>query len=266
MKLPLSIGGKIPLKLPSKIWYKLFGYGFIIYCVSLIINFPAHIAWQFVPTAATQSIRFNAIEGTIWHGRISGLTISGLDVGQLNWKLKPLSLLLAQLELDTSLNGNNKKMQGKFAFTADGLINGQSISGSLQAAQLNPYTLPISLQGMLTIDIQTLQYQQGTTLSIVGDLKWNNASVDMVQAVELGKVEVVIQPAPNGIGLKVKNSDSALAVDGTITLDVKGLYQTNLGLFNRDPTRTDIATIIQMIGKPDATGRVYLRQRGNLPL
>ena len=266
MKLSKSVFVKIPLKFPSKSWLKLLGYGFLIYFFALLLNFPAHIAWQFIPKSSLQSVRTQTLEGTIWTGKISGLNISGMDLGQLTWNLNPLSLLFGQLEMDARLNGSNKELQGQFIFDTDGSIHAQSVNGTLQATELSPFTLPVSLQGALILKIKTLQFQPGKKLSIEGELRWNDASIDMVQTVELGKLHALIQPTPTGIVLKVKNSDSALAVDGTINLDMNGLYQTNLGLFNRDPKRQDITMIVEMIGQPNATGRVYLRQRGKVPL
>ena len=262
MKLPKSTPVKIPLKIPLKF----LGYGFVIYFFALLINFPAHIAWQLIPKSVLQSVHIKVIEGTVWSGKISGLNISGMELGQLDWEVSPFSLLFAELGLDAHLTGSNKDLQGELTFATDGSINAKSIHGTLQAAELNPYTLPVSLQGAVILDIQTLEFKPGTQLSIEGELTWNDAGVDMVQAVELGKIHARIQPTPKGIGLKVKNSNSALAVEGSINLDMNGLYQTNLGLYNREATRKDITAIVQMIGQPDATGRVYFRQRGKIAL
>ncbi|MCW9025136.1 MAG: type II secretion system protein N [Gammaproteobacteria bacterium] len=249
-----------------KKWLKLIGLGTVVYTGTLIATFPAHLGWQLVPQKSLPPVQIQGLDGSIWQGKASTLTVSGMELGKLNWDVQIWPLIFGKLSVDTHINNATSHLQTKLALSPGGKISAENLRGIIQMPMLNRFTLPVSLQGALELNVSQLNYINSKTINLTGQLNWHDASIDMVQSVQLGEVAITAQNDNDGTVFNVKNSASALAVEGSINIRGNGQYKTNLAIFNRDANRADINNIISMVGKPNATGRVYLKQQGKIPL
>ena len=254
------------IKLPSKTALYLSLYGFLTYLVLLVANIPAQQIWQFIPQQNKARLQMGHLQGTLWSGQADNLKINKLSLGKFDWDLNLLPLFIGQLDLDTKIRGPLGTLQSNIAISTDGSLQASELSGRVPAESLNPYTLPATLQGKLDLNIQSLLFQLNQQLQLEGEIIWRKASITMLQTIELGKVRLLAKADGNGSTVYITNEKSALGIEGTIKLDAKGRYNLNLALLNRDSSRKDIRSLLQMLGKADAAGKVYLRRQGQLQL
>ncbi len=254
------------LKAPSRTGLLLVLYGFLSYVLFLLATIPAQQIWQFIPQQNRTQLQISHLQGSLWSGKVDRLQLGHLSLGQLDWNLNPLPLFLGQIALETKIRGPLGELQSHITLSTDGSLQATTLSGRIPAESLNPYTLPATLQGEITLKIQKFLFQASQKLQMEGEMHWRNASINMLQSVELGDVRLLTKAEGNGSIVHINNEKSALGIEGTIKLGANGRYSVNLALMNRDSGRKDIRSLLQMLGRADAAGKVHIKRQGQLQL
>ncbi len=239
-------------------------YALLSYLLFLLATIPAQQIWQFIPQQNKARLHISHIEGSLWSGQISNLEINRLSLGQLDWNLNLLPLFLGQLGLDTKIQGSLGKLQSHLILSTNGRLQATDLSGRMPAESLNPYTLPATLGGDISLNIQKLLFQNKQKLQMQGEMRWRNASISLLQTIELGDVRLLAKTDGDGSILHITNEKSALGIEGSIKLDAKGRYSVKLTLVNQDSNRKDIRALLHMLGHADATGKVHIQRQGQL--
>ncbi len=254
------------IKPPSRTTLFLAFYGLLGYLLFLLVGIPAQQVWRLVPPQNKAWLQISHIEGSLWSGQIDNLKINRLPLGELDWDLNLLPLFLGHIDLDVKIHGPLGKLQSRIVFNIDGNLQATDLSARIPAESLNPYTLPATLGGEISLKIQKLLFQSKQKLQLEGEIHWRNASISMLQAVKLGDVQLLAKVAGDGSTLHINNEKSALGIDGTVKLSANGRYNVKLTLMNRDSSRKDIRALLQMLGRADATGKVHIERQGQLQL
>ncbi|HEB55873.1 MAG TPA: type II secretion system protein N [Gammaproteobacteria bacterium] len=251
---------------PSRTTLFLAFYGLLSYLFFLLASIPAQQVWQLIPQKNKAQLQISHIEGSLWSGKINNLRINRLPLGELDWELNLLPLLLGQIELDIKIQGPLGKLQSHLSLSTAGRLQATKLSGHIPAESLNPYTLPATLGGNISFNIQKLSFQNQEKLQLQGEMHWRNASISILQTVELGDVRLLAKAGGDGSILHINNEKSALGIEGSVKLSADGRYNVNLALINRDSSRNDIRTLLQMLGQADAAGKVHIQRQGRLQL
>ncbi len=254
------------IKPPSRTTLFLTFYGLLSYLLFLLASIPAQQIWRLVPQQNKAGLQISHIEGSLWSGQIENLKINRLPLGELDWNLNLLPLFLGRIDLDVKIQGPLGKLQSRIALSTDGNLQATDLSARIPAESLNPYTLPATLGGEISLKIQKLLFQSKQKLQMEGEIHWRNASISMLQAVKLGDVQLLVKADGGGSTLHINNKKSALGIEGTVKLSANGRYSVRLTLMNRDSNRKDIRALLQMLGRADATGKVHIERQGQLQL
>jgi len=259
------------LRMPNKTTTVLLGLGLGCYLLFLLITLPAGLIWQYAPSKTRQQIQLSGIQGTVWSGSAEQLYYHGQQIGKLHWSMRPWSLLWGNISFHARVKGLAGKVEGQFTLISDTELEASNVSADLYAEVFDDYTrkmfpVPIMLRGKVRANIASLQYTRGKTLHLTGSLYWKDASVEGVQSFPLGYVKFNAKPEKTGSQIKVQNKGGPLEINGNLILSANGHWNVNLGLLNRDKQRSDIASMLSFIGKPDTTGRYQLKRSGRLPL
>ncbi len=252
----------LTIKAPSRTTLYLGLYAFLCYTLFLLATIPAQQIWQFIPQKNRAQLQISHIQGSLWSGKVDSLQLSNLPLGELDWKLNLLPLFLGQIALDMKIRGPLAELQSHITLSIDGSLQATDLSGRIPAESLNPYTLPATLLGEISLSIQKFLFQASQKLQLEGEMRWRKASISMLQSVELGDVRLLAKADGNGSVIHINNEKSALGIEGTVKLDANGRYNVNLTLMNRDSGRKDIRSLLQMLGRADAAGKVYIKRQG----
>jgi len=245
-------------------WPWLITYGLVIYLIFLIISLPADIVWSFAPQQLKRDIIVTNLQGSAWSARADSVTVNGLELGKSSWTLNPLLLFTGKLGGHINVRNAMGQAQGSFAIQSDQLVELSNLTGEFNAAMLDPAIRPFTLTGVIKTELGTLQLQRKAFLSANGTLQWNNASITGVQEVALGNILLNATPESKGTRLQVSNEGGLIAINGDIRVAGNGRYTLNLLLSNRDKGRSDIESMLAVLGRADAQGRVRLNQQGML--
>lgn len=242
----------------------LVGTGIGLYLLFLISQFPAALGWKLAPQPLKKQVQLWGLQDSIWDGTADRVVINNNPAGKLEWRLHPWPLLFGRLSADVNLARNNESLEGRITLTSGTEFTGSGLKLSLKGETLNRLTAPYLLHGHIRADIKSLTYQQARKIQADGTILLQDAHIEGPQSFALGRINARIESEAEGSIVKFKNQDSALDVNGTITLNGNGSYRMKLGILNRDTQRRDINNALQVLGKPDATGRVQLSYFGTL--
>ena len=199
-----------------------------------------------------------------WSASADSIIVNGIELGKSNWTLNPLLLFVGKLGGHITVRNALSEVQSGFAIQTDQLVELSNLTGEFNAAMLDPAFRPFTFAGIIKSDLDTLELQRKIRLMATGTLQWNNASITGVQEVALGKVLLNASPEAKGTRIQVSNEGGLIAISGDIRVAGNGRYTLNLLLSNRDKRRTDINTILSVLGRLDAQSRVRLNQQGML--
>lgn len=73
----------------------------LLFLIALIVTVPARFVLQFVPLPA--QVQIGGVEGTLWRGQADTLLVDGTMLRNMQWQVRPLSLLAGQVVADIEL-------------------------------------------------------------------------------------------------------------------------------------------------------------------
>lgn len=251
---------------PGKRQLLLAGYGLLAYALFLLITLPASLALQALPASLQAGLAYDTVQGSVWRGELSAARLGQLEMGTLRWRIRPLALLRGRLAASLAGHSPHGRWQAEIELASTQALHLKQLQAELEGRLLDPLTRPFLLQGRLQIPALSGQLQPATRLNLAGEIRWQGAAIGGVDDISLGDVEATLQPQQRGTRITLRNRNSPLTLDGTITLSENGNYTARFNLANRDRNRKDIDDLLKLLGRPDARGRVVIVQRGRLSL
>lgn len=245
--------------------YWLIVYGVFGYLLFLVVQLPAVFVWQQLPAGLTQKIAIGNLEGSAWSAQASGVTVNGQALGNVTWSLHPLALLTGRLGGAVQVRHPLGKLQADLAIDSGQRLELRDVQGDFNAGLLDPLARPLMLNGQIVLDLDSVRLQGGTLLEASGTARWREAGISGITDLPLGQIRIKAVPDNNGTRLQVSNRDGAIEINGVINVMPNGRYRLDLTLLNRNRQRKDLDTMLAMLGKADATGRVKFRQAGVIP-
>ena len=240
------------------------------YSFFMLQQLPAKTVVQWLPKNMLQrsNVRLMGVTGTLWNGQLAKLRLNGFGLSNLTWQLHAWPLILGDVSLGVKFRQTDAFGKGEITtdFGAEKIVM-SSVQGGFPATQLMPlfYGFPIALDGQLTADIKTATIQKGQHLSLQGELLWREAALSAPQQILFGDLQVKMQAKDKGTVLSVQDQGGPLQLQGKITLQGNGAYETNIMVATRSSASKALAQSISILGVRDAQGNVQIKYKGKLP-
>lgn len=237
------------------------------YLAFVLAAFPAGAALRWL---APPSIVAAGVEGTVWNGRAATLSVGGLAVEQLRWRLRPAALLLGRVAAS---------VEGRIP---DGFVSGdveastsrvaiRNLRGAASLPSLSAFLPLRGIRGQASVVLESLELVDGWPASIVGELKVAGLEATPFMPVgggmlPLGDYTVTFTPAAERqLAAQFVDSGGPLEVSGSVTLDAARAYVLDALVkprLNADQRLVEGLAI--MTAEPDAEGRRRLTLTGSL--
>lgn len=240
------------------------------FLLASLTQLPAKLVLAQLP--ADLPVQLQGIYGTLWQGGASSLSAQGVQINNLQWDLRLSPLLKGHLAAD--LRGNLVQ-GGQF----DGICN-INLLGKLRCAPLNISNFPAQalapylqhlmippLSGTFQANLNNLEWDQQTLPQLSGHGEWREAGVQMLPQ-RYGNYTAIISSGENNTQqLSLASApEAAFSVNGTVTLQADGQYQTQLDI--KPGSSIDDGTkqfLTNFIVPPQADGTYQIREQGQLP-
>lgn len=195
----------------------------------------------------------SGVDGTVWDGSCSGLTLQHAALGDLTWDLKPARLLGGVLEAHVALthgaaDGHADVAIGLHAVTLRNLIADLPLDPALIPQ------LPQQLRGTAHLDLALVRLQNNAITELEGRIEAHDLEQRTGQVLSLGSYALTF-PGGNGPQTAtLQDLGGPLAVSGTLRLTPEG-YEIEGTVAARPGAAPELANSLQYLGSPDSLGR-----------
>lgn len=250
----------------SKATVKYIGLGAAAYFVFLLTTFPAERAFNLV-RGQLQDVYVQNITGTLWRGGAARLHVADQLFEQVAWEMRLWPLALGSLEFDIEFDGDARRGGGIVGFGFGGTLRLENFSVKIPIADIDRYfdIDPVSLSGLIEIDMAEMQLADQLITHAEGRIRWANAKVTAPIAVDLGHfvMNLTTEDDDQITGI-LTDEGGPIEFNGTVKLDVDGVYEFSGSVGTRGEDNSMLAQGIKALGQPGRDGRVSIDYVGQL--
>ncbi|MDB6089212.1 MAG: ral secretion pathway protein [Gammaproteobacteria bacterium] len=223
----------------------------VAFAVIVIARLPA--SW--VVPSPPANVACASVDGSIWNGACTGLTVGGAVVGDVVWDVHATRLLAGKLAAHVVLTRTTGSAQGDVEVGLDKSITARNVRADLPLDRALMPQLPPRLNGNAHADIALARFENGIVTQLQGLIEAHNLEDRSGNITPLGNYSLTF---PGGSGEptgQLKDQGGPLQVEGTLRLtrepgfDLQGLVKP------RADATADLTSEIQYLGSPDAQGR-----------
>jgi general secretion pathway protein N len=165
--------------------------------VNLVLSAPARLLRLALPG---EQLLMHSLAGTVWHGSANSVLLrlpqGYLQLGTVQWSLRPLSLLLLAPHLTVHTEWGNQTLAGELVLRGQRDLDVFNLEGQLAADLLGRFA-PVALDGMFILQLEKLQLRDGLPYSTAGRLVWQDGGWQSPQGlVPLGSYAMDVKQAP----------------------------------------------------------------------
>jgi Type II secretion system (T2SS), protein N len=223
----------------------------VAFALIFLARMPA--AW-ILPAGAAHS-PCASIDGPLWSGTCTGLTVQGTPLGDVSWTLQPLKLLLGKLGAHVTFTQGAAQAAADVELGFGGQVTARHLVADLPLdPQLIP-GVPQSLHGRTHLDIALAQFSHGVITQLAGRIEARDLEDRSGADTPLGSY-VVVFPGGRGepIG-KLHDTAGPLALEGTLRLTPQPGFELQGLIAARQGAAPEVVNNLRFLGPPDASGR-----------
>lgn len=259
--------------MPRTVFLPLLVFGLLAYLVSLVLTFPAERAyshWQ-ASEQANKAFALSGISGSVWSGKAAMAMIQGQPLENVEWTLRPWSLLFGQVGLSwrfqlpeapgTDAQGYG---QGTTALGLDGSVSFDTLEARLPAGMIARIARAGALRpiGSVNLNLQDVLWDGKALRSAVGRIVWTGAGISLLKPIALGDQAMTLDTADDVVKGVLSDGGGPLSLDGLLTLTAEGQYEFSGSLAARNSP--ELKNALRSVGRAGTDGRIKLKRTGTL--
>jgi general secretion pathway protein N len=230
------------------------------YLVFVLATLPASFLLARLERADIHAV---AASGSVWHGRAVGLKWKAMPLGDLEWHVRPASLLLGRLAAHAELARADGYARGDLAVGLTGTLTVGSATLALPLDALTIAGAPPGWRGKLAADISNLTLRNGWIEEASATLEARELVGPARNPAAMGGFRVAI-PGQSGRASADERAlhgdlsdlgDGPLAVQGTVRVDPDGSYLIEGTVAPRPSAPSRVVDTLRYLGEPDTEGR-----------
>jgi general secretion pathway protein N len=231
------------------IWIAIFAL--LAFLVIFVARMPA--AWL-VPERG-QELSCATVEGSLWNGSCSGLTVERLALGDVSWQLHPERLLLGALATHVSAAHGIATFDAEVEARLGQRLSLRQVRGDLP---LDPKVIPgvpSTLRGRVHVDLELARLEHAAIRELKGRIEVRDLEDRAGNATPLGSYVVSFPGGAAEVIGKLHDLEGPLALEGTLRLSDQGGYEVEGLVAARAGAPPELVNNLRFLGSPDASGR-----------
>ncbi len=243
-------------------WRRLLLIGVLTLIVGLIAKFPARVAYHWFAPADVVAIA--GIQGTVWSGSAQNADISGIYVGDLEWRFRPLKLFTGRLAWSVSARPQFGTLATDVAVSPGGSIRLNDLESNVSLQPIGVLIGVPGLRGTAAARFERLVIDDGFATAADGSVDIRGLYVPGVPGDSLGDYRAEFFTQEAGIIASVEDTNAILDIAGRLTLGTDRSYELLAQLAPKPETPAQLRQQIEFLPSGDAPGRHELRLMGEL--
>jgi hypothetical protein len=223
-----------------------------VFVVVLVARMPA--SWL-IPTSGANAL-CASVDGSLWSGSCSAMSIAHNPVGDVSWELHPLRLFLGQLAVHATAVHGTAQASADVELSFGQRITARKLVGDLPLDPAIIPGLPASLRGQAHFDLPLARLEHGIVTQLQGRIEVHDLEDRSGEATALGSYVIEFPAAAAGepVG-KLHDLDGPLAVEGTMRLTRQPGFDLQGEVTARPGAPPELINNIRFLGSPNALGR-----------
>lgn len=175
----------------------------LLFLVFAVANAPARLLPALLPG---DQLQLQGVRGTLWRGSTSRCLVQTpagpLQLGRVEWQLKPLSLLTFAPALQFDSQWGEQHASGLLQLRGVDDITVEDVSARADAALLRALA-PLAVDGLFSLQAERLRVRDGRPVEAAGRLVWENGAWTAPQGrIALGTYALDFRQADDGAPLE----------------------------------------------------------------
>ena len=206
----------------------------------------------------------SGIDGSIWDGGATELSISGFYARDLTWQLSPIGLLLAKLVYAVEANPVSGFAEGEIAIGFGGAITIEDLNVAMPMQALENLLGVPGIRGNASVQMEKMKLVDGFPVSASGVLEIANLRIPSIGRLPIGGYRAEIFTQADGVAASVEDTDGVIDLAGSLQLASDRSYQFIAQLAAKEAAPSSIRQQLQFLGSANDRGQHELRLEGQL--
>ena len=236
--------------------------GCLVFLFAILATIPASIAAKLLPN----NISASRYQGNLWNGSASAFTVDQLNLGSVQWEVKPICFLMFKLCAD--IKQNNPELSSTFSLKLRNTTDLENLNASGDARILNSLVnkYGITLAGDFQADLAQLSFAENRIQNIDGDMQFSSLSVNGVLRVLLGDLSSEFEPQDEHTLITISNDQGHVDLSGIVQLFHDMSFELDMNIRQNQQSSEAVVNGMQFIGAQQADGSVRLQHNGKLAI
>lgn len=237
--------------------------GAIVFVVGVIALFPARVAYQWF---APDTVQMSGIGGSAWSGRAAEMSVSGVYIRDVAWRVKPLNALTGSLALDLEATPTSGFVEGSVALGFGGTIRLSNLSGSVPLQMFaEPLRMP-GLAGNASLQFDSIVVHDGVPTEVEGTFAVASLVAPMIDSsrTPLGSYRAEFMTTESAVVASVEDAGAVFDLAGSLTLSPDRSFLFLGQVAATDQTPEKLRGQLRFLGSPNERGQHEIRFEGSL--
>ncbi len=236
--------------------------GTLTFLAGVLIQAPAALIYAWVAPEAQIPIGLIGITGTLTHGKAAQARYANqVLIAEVDWKLRPLNLLMAQLRYRLHSDKAPLILDGEISQGFGGTgFHQVKATGELHALAAAAGQAFVPVNGTLDLDLISLQLRDNWPMSADGIVQLNGiAWILGKEPVPLGDYQAQVRTEGDQIIAQINTRSGSVEIGGEARLKTTDRsYNYSLRLKPKADAPAMIANLVKQLGVADSAGFFHL--------
>ena len=238
--------------------------GIIAFLVFLVAMVPANVLLRWLPP----EVAVTGLDGTIWSGNATSLSLRGRALGAVRWSCRPWPLLMLKWSCRVELQPAGGSVSASLSGDFDGeQIEARDLTGHLPITILERIVTPSGWTGQLDFDVAKARIAGGLPQDAEGKIVVRGLKAPGPGGALLGDFELTIGEGAVGTGTltgRLTDLGGPLRVRGSVELKRDRSYFVSGEVAPGPGAGPAIFDTLGFLGPPDQAGRRPFTVEGTL--
>lgn len=235
--------------------------GIASFLVTLVVLFPARVAAHWF---APDMLRISDVGGTLWSGSAGAIATDALTLTELEWRLKPLSLLRLRPTLSVAANPPRGRIVADVELRGAQSVALYGLQASLPLSLVAQAVRNKGLGGNARLDFTEVLVDDGLPTVANGVVQLEGLRVPQAWSGNLGGYELQFTSGEERITASIEDTRGVIDIAGTLTLQNDRSYQLYALLSPTPQTPSDLRERLEMLPRGPADDQYEIRLEGAL--
>lgn len=233
--------------------------GAIALVLGLVVMFPARAIYDWF---APGYVRISGISGSIWNGRAAEAMAAGVYVRNVEWSLKPLSLVTGRVTFATGLELGSGFAEAEVGMSFAGLAFLSDFNASLPLAAFDRALLLNGATGELTLQVSRAELDAGWPTALAGTIGVANLTIPNFSSTPIGSYRAEFRTTDDAIVGSVEDTGGILDLAGTVRLTPDRAYSFTGRVGATAGAPESVTRQLRFLGSPNDRGLREFRFEG----